>query len=145
MARPEKAAQLVRTTLLLAAAALIFAAPTHPQSNSSSAQEPAARPNEGQEPKPIPAEPKADQAGPGAADVATPRPAAHEATREEQIEAETKELYRLSAEMRAEVTKTYKDMLSLTVLKKAEQIEKLAKSLKALMDADIADNKHKNQ
>jgi hypothetical protein len=33
----------------------------------------------------------------------------------------------------------------LTVLKKAEQIEKLAKSLKALMDADIADNKHKNQ
>jgi len=152
MARLGKVAQLVRRTLLLAVAAWIFAHPTHAQPNtaSTSAQEPSAKPNEAQEPKPIPAEPKADQAVPvpGSPDAATPDAAtspAHEVTREEQIEARTKELFRLSAEMRAEVAKTYKDTLSLAVLKKAEQIEKLAKSLKALMDADVADNKHKNQ
>ena len=64
-------------------------------------------------------------------------------TKETQIEAQTKDLYRLSAELRAEVAKTYKDTLSLTVLKKAEEIEKLAKSLKALMDAEVADTKNK--
>jgi hypothetical protein len=148
MARTGKGAQLVRRALLLAVTAWIFAGPTHSRSNTAGAQEPTAKPNEVQEPKPTPAEPKADQAEPGSADAATPDAATsptHEATREEQIESQTKELFRLSAEMRAEVAKTYKDTLSLAVLKKAEQIEKVAKSLKALMDADIADNKHKNQ
>jgi hypothetical protein len=56
------------------------------------------------------------------------------------IEAKTKKLYQLCAELRAEVAKTYKESLSLTVLKKAEEIEKLAKSLKVLMNKEAVTN-----
>jgi len=55
-----------------------------------------------------------------------------------QIEEDTTKLYQLSAEFRAEVAKTYKDSLSLSVLKKAEEIEKLARSLKTLMNQESA-------
>jgi len=58
--------------------------------------------------------------------------------REAQIEADTRKLYQLSAELREEVGKTYKESLSLTVLKKAQEIEKLARSLKALMNQEAA-------
>jgi hypothetical protein len=64
--------------------------------------------------------------------------ASPEELREAQIEADTKKLYQLSAELRAEVAKTYKESLSLTVLKKAEEIEKLARSLKVLMNQEAA-------
>lgn len=138
----NKCRPLIRATLLLAVAASIFAVPVCSQSNALP-QQPSANPGEPQEQKQQkqPAatpELKAEPAVPAAVSEV-----GHEATREEQIESETKELFRLSAEMRAEVAKTYKDSLSLVVLKKAEQIEKLAKSLKALIDADIADNKHR--
>ena len=62
--------------------------------------------------------------------------------RQAQIEADTKKLFQLSAELRAEVGKTYKESLSLTVLKKAEQVEKLAKSLKVEMNQEAAASKH---
>ena len=61
--------------------------------------------------------------------------------REAKIEADTKRLYQLSAELRAEVARTYKDSLSLTVLKKAEEIERLAKGLKVLMSKEAASAK----
>jgi hypothetical protein len=67
-----------------------------------------------------------------------PSKATAEALRKAQIEADTKELYQLSAELREEVAKTYKESLSLTVLKKAEEVEKLARSLKALMNQEAA-------
>ena len=72
-------------------------------------------------------------------------PKSPEEIRQATIEADTKRLFRLSAELRAEVAKTYKDSLSLTVLKKAEEIEKLAKSLKALMDGDAATASHEDR
>ena len=61
-----------------------------------------------------------------------------EETRQAQIEADTQELYVLSAELRTEVAKTYKESLSLAVLKKAEEVEKLARSLKILMNQEAA-------
>jgi hypothetical protein len=75
-----------------------------------------------------------------------PAEAAPEASPEElrqaQIEVDIKRLYQLSAELRAEVAKTYKESLSLTVLKKAEEIEKLARSLKVLMNQEAAAVRH---
>jgi len=68
-------------------------------------------------------------------------PASPEQSRQSQIEADTKKLLQLSAELRAEVAKTYKESLSLTVLKKAEEVEVLAKSLKILLSKE-ADTKH---
>ena len=72
---------------------------------------------------------------------ATPQPASIESPeeiRQEKIKADTKKLYQLSAELRAEVAKTYKESLSLSVLRKAEEIEKLARGLKALMNQEAA-------
>jgi len=47
-----------------------------------------------------------------------------------QIIADTQKLLKLSQELKAEVAKSNKDTLSLTVVKKAEEVEKLAKTLK---------------
>ena len=46
----------------------------------------------------------------------------------------------MSSELRAEVAKTYKESLSVTVLKKAEEVETLAKSLRLLMSKEAATN-----
>ena len=62
-----------------------------------------------------------------------PSPASPEELREAQIQSDTKKLYQLALELRTEVGKTYKESLSLAVLKKAEELEKLAKALKSEM------------
>ena len=56
-----------------------------------------------------------------------------EELRETQIDTETRKLHLLAAELRAEVAKTYKKSISVIALKKAAEVEKLAKSLKQEM------------
>jgi sRNA-binding protein len=53
--------------------------------------------------------------------------------RQAQILADTNKLYELAQELKAEVAKSNKDTLSLAVIKKAAEVEKLAKSLKDRM------------
>jgi hypothetical protein len=53
--------------------------------------------------------------------------------RQAQLLADTQKLYQLTQELKAEVAKSNKDTLSIAVIKKAEEIEKLAKSLKEKM------------
>jgi hypothetical protein len=53
--------------------------------------------------------------------------------RKAQILEDTNRLYRLAEELKAEVAKSNKDILSVAVVKKADEIEKLAKSLKERM------------
>jgi hypothetical protein len=66
-----------------------------------------------------------------------------EQARQAEIQAETRNLYELSAQLRTEVARTYKESLSLNVLRKAEEIEKLARILKAEMDEEAATAKRK--
>ena len=134
MARTLEKSRLIRATMLPALLTLAFAAPMHSQSNPAN---------------PVTAESKISQDAqepnpPAAIDrqIALPSSASPEETRQAQIEVDTKKLYQLSAELRAEVAKTYKESLSLTVLKKAEEVEKLAKSLKVLMSQQAAASKH---
>jgi hypothetical protein len=47
------------------------------------------------------------------------------------IRAQMAELLQLASELQSDVDKTNKDMLSLTVVRKADEIEKLARSMKA--------------
>jgi hypothetical protein len=61
--------------------------------------------------------------------AAAPKPAITD-PRQAQILADTQKLLKLSQELKAEVAKSNKDMLSLAVIKKAEEVEKLAKTLK---------------
>ncbi len=60
-------------------------------------------------------------------------PLTPEEARRAQLVADTNKLYQLAQELQAEVAKTNKDTLSLAVIKKAAEVEKLAKSLKERM------------
>jgi len=87
---------------------------------------------------PAPAtEPGANHPASGAASKATPSPPAGElnpgtlnAGRREQIAASSARLLKLATELKAEVDKSSKDTLSVSVIRKAEEIEKLARSVK---------------
>lgn len=74
------------------------------------------------------AAPAPAQADPKAATKPTPKEA-----REAEINAEAQQLYQLAQELKVEVDKSNKDTLSLAVVKKAEEIEKLARTLKQNM------------
>ncbi len=71
------------------------------------------------------------QTGPTVAQKLTPKEA-----REAEITAEAQKLYQLAQELKVEVDKSNKDTLSLAVIKKAAEIEKLARTLKQNMRAD---------
>jgi hypothetical protein len=133
MARLLGNSQQIRLSLLLVLLAPVFAAPMCSQStnaNSISELKPTANMSSQESAQPPVPDPKAENSAP-------PSP---EQLRQAEIEADTRELYRLSAELRAEVAKTYKESLSLTVMKKAEQIEALAKKLRVLMSREAATN-----
>lgn len=53
-----------------------------------------------------------------------------EEQRQANLEADTEKLYQLTQELKAEVAKSNKDTLSVSVVKKAQEIERLAKSIK---------------
>jgi len=53
--------------------------------------------------------------------------------RQKQLVADTNKLLQLATELKSEVDKTNKDVLSVDVIKKADKIEKLAKSVKDRM------------
>lgn len=57
-------------------------------------------------------------------------PLTPEEKRREDLRADTEKLYQLTKELQAEVAKSNKDTLSVSVIKKAQEIERLAKSIK---------------
>lgn len=68
-------------------------------------------------------------------DAKTEQPAAKapltpEEKKQEELRADTEKLYQLTQELKAEVAKSNKDTLSVSVIKKAQEIERLAKSIK---------------
>jgi hypothetical protein len=65
---------------------------------------------------------------------ATPaKPMTPAEARQAQLMADTQRLYQLTQELKEEVAKSNKDTLSVPVVKKAEEVEKLARSLKERM------------
>jgi hypothetical protein len=62
--------------------------------------------------------------------TSTKTPLTPEEQRKKDLEADTERLYKLTQELKAEVAKTDKNTLSVTVVKKAQEIERLAKSIK---------------
>src|SRR5260370_38479777 len=67
--------------------------------------------------------------------AATGAPMTPSEARQAQLVADTERLYQLTQELKAEVAKSNKDTLSIAVVKKAAEVEKLAKSLKERMRA----------
>src|SRR5271154_4615314 len=64
------------------------------------------------------------------------KPMSPEAARQAQLVADTNRLYQLAQELQAEVAKSSKNTLSLSVVKKAAEVEKLARSLKERMKTE---------
>src|SRR5271156_4830541 len=73
---------------------------------------------------------KAEQAPQSAATPPAGQPAPPLDPAQAQLAADSQKLLKLSQELKDEVAKTNKDTLSIAVIKKADEIEKLAKSLK---------------
>ncbi len=59
------------------------------------------------------------------------------AERKREISADSAKLLKLATELKAEVEKTNKDTLSISVIRKADEIEKLAHSVKAKMQLTV--------
>ena len=57
-----------------------------------------------------------------------------------QVAADSANLLKLATELKAEVDKTNKDMLSITVIRKADAIEKLARQVKDKMKLTVGAN-----
>lgn len=57
-------------------------------------------------------------------------PLTPEEKKREELRADTEKLYQLTKELQTEVAKSNKDTLSVSVIKKAQEIERLAKSIK---------------
>jgi hypothetical protein len=137
MMRTFEDLQPIRSTLLLVVLTMVFAAPVCSQSTPANPATDEPKPQAGQgAPVPLSTDPPKTEVS---------VPATPEEMRQAQIEADTKKLYQLSAELRAEVAKTYKESLSVTVLKKAQELEKLAKSLKAEINQQVAAAKRQDQ
>jgi uncharacterized protein YlxW (UPF0749 family) len=62
------------------------------------------------------------------------------AARKKQIAEDSTNLLKLAADLKAEVDKTNKDTLSLSVIRKADEIEKLAHNIKEKMKLSVGTN-----
>jgi hypothetical protein len=62
------------------------------------------------------------------------------AERRKQIAEDSAQLLKLATDLKAEVDKTTKDMLSLTVIRKADEIERLAHNMKEKMKLTVGSN-----
>ncbi|MBS1800551.1 MAG: hypothetical protein JSS95_12090 [Acidobacteria bacterium] len=74
--------------------------------------------------------PGSDSSAKQTAQPAAKAPMTEAEKRKADLEADTEKLYKLTQELKAEVDKSNKDTLSVSVVKKAQEIERLAKSIK---------------
>ncbi len=114
----------------LVVAAILSNAPFALAQHNTPPQSPLARPNVREGGVPLLVDPKTDQ-------PATQQQMKQQRTalRQKQLMEKTAQLQQLSNELKVEIDKTDKDTLSLDVIRKSEQIEKLAKNIHALMVA----------
>ncbi len=97
----------------------------------------AAAPGDAAAPKVASAPSQKPTAPDGKADLSPgQKPMSPEDARQAQLIADTNKLYQLAQELQAEVAKSSKNTLSLSVVKKAAEVEKLAKSLKERMKTE---------
>ena len=143
---PRKSTGATRIASWLCCAGILVAAPGTAYSQNSNAQA-AQTPGTGPAPKPsgvspleaapVPeAKPAPDADGQTEARGNETKPQASGAAiseRKKQIAVDSAELLKLATDLKAEVDKTSKDTLSLNVIRKADEIEKLAHSVKEKM------------
>jgi len=85
---------------------------------------------------PQPAAPAAEPAN-AAVSPDAPKPSPPQTPQQKQLAEDTKKLLILANELKAEMDKSSKDTLSLKVIKKAEEVEKLAHKVREEMNASL--------
>jgi hypothetical protein len=132
--QPAGARSLALCALLLGGSTTLgLAQATAPAQGAQQPKPPAAASSE-------PAKPSPDAAATAAADSAAKpaaQPDANLTPQQKQLAEDTAQLLTLANELKAEMDKSSKDTLSLNVVKKADQIEKLARKVRAEMRASI--------
>jgi hypothetical protein len=117
-----------RCALFIALVLTTIAWPARAQTSTSPPQQAPAAPSA---PKPAePGKPEGDKQDQKAGNAAGQKPLTPEQERQAQLVADTSKLFQLAQELQAEVAKSSKNTLSLSVVKKAAEVEKLARSLK---------------
>ena len=116
----------VMMTLLLLPALCVISTSAQPQQETQQNSQAETSPQ---------SQPKPDEK---TTDSASAKPAVNqemspEEARQAQFVADSQKLYQLAQELKVEVAKSNKNTLSIAVTKKAEEIEKLAKSMKERM------------
>ncbi len=81
--------------------------------------------------------PGAEAPAPAEATTDTPKPTTPQTPQQKQLADDTAKLLALANELKAELDKSNKDTLSLNVIKKAEQVEKLAHKVRDEMKASL--------
>ncbi len=130
------------SALVFAAALVLFAQsgaagqnePTQNQ-NQNHATDPFTPPVRSNAPD-VPAESSpilSDQSDPAMAQLMRHQAGLRNAQRQKDLVRDTQKLYVLAGQLKADVAKSNKDILSIEVIKKADEIEKLAKSVKDKM------------
>lgn len=110
------------------------------QSSPEQAKQAASAPNKGTEAKSAPEEKAAtggaaEAANPAKTDDA-PKLSPEKQKARDQLAQDTARLYQLANELKTEMDKSTKDTLSLNVIRKADEVEKLAKKVRAEMKAN---------
>jgi hypothetical protein len=103
------------------------------------AQTPAQAPAAAQSAQPDATVPKTAEQAPEPTKVESPKgPVDPVQQRKDQIAADSAKLFQLANELKAEMDKSTKDTLSLSVMKKAEEVEKLARKVRDEMRASLS-------
>ncbi|HEY0795545.1 MAG TPA: hypothetical protein VGD64_07170 [Acidisarcina sp.] len=82
--------------------------------------------------------PSAKPASPEAPPAVSTAPSSPEAARQARLVADTARLYKLAQELKVEVDKSSKDTMSVAVIKKAAEVEALARDLKERLKVESA-------
>jgi hypothetical protein len=135
---------LLASTCLLVAISIVPAAGQAPAQTPATAPAPAQTPAQAQDktpanpPAPVPPAATAAQTPAGTpAEAHAETHVAQAETHKDQIAADSAKLFQLANELKAEMDKSTKDTLSLNVVKKANEIEKLAHKLRDEISASL--------
>jgi len=129
--------------VLLVASALIAAQPGQESQQSTQSQQSAAQQTNGNTPTPDPGRGRTSIASPlavPASQTGVQDFEAINAERKKQIADESARLLKLATDLKIEVDKTTKDTLSISVVRKADEIEKLAHTVKETMKLNARPN-----
>jgi hypothetical protein len=130
----------VCAVVFLAGPVVVSTQQSPPSQQGTQSQQSAAQQADGNAPTPDPGRASSSITSPPAVAASQNRVQDSDAERKKRIADQSASLLKLATDLKAEVDKTTKDTLSITVVRKADEIEKLAHSVKETMKLNAGPN-----